>query len=125
MYSVFIVDDDKRIISALTELIESLSKTKVLGNADNEDAAIEWLIENRLHWDMAIVDLTLRSGSGLRVLSACRVRRSNQKIAVLSGHLDSAMRRRCETLGADAVFEKDKNIELLLAYCSSNSETKF
>jgi DNA-binding NarL/FixJ family response regulator len=117
MYKIFIVDDDKHVVSALTELLEVTDKIRISGSVDNEESAIEWLVENRLVWNMLIVDLALGSGSGLRILSACRVRQANQKVAVLSGHLDSAMQRRCNELGADAVFAKDKDIEALIRYC--------
>ena len=121
MYQIFIVDDDQRVVNALKELLEAVGEISVVGNADNEDASVEWLVQNRTSWNLTIVDLALRVGSGLRVLSACRVRLANQKVVVLSGHLDSAMKRRCETLGADAVFAKDTHVEALLDYCASAS----
>ncbi len=124
MYKIFIVDDDRQIVNALQELLEAAGSIEVVASSDNEDAAVEWLVENRARWDLAIVDLALRLGSGLRVLSSCRVRRTGQKIAVLSNHLDSAMRRRCEALGADAVFAKDTHVEALLDYCTSAANTR-
>jgi two-component system OmpR family response regulator len=79
-------------------------------------------MENRLNWDPSIVDLALGGGSGLRVLSACRVRKSHQKMVVLSNHLNPEMRHRCMTLGADAAFDKASDIEAVLEYCRATSE---
>jgi two-component system OmpR family response regulator len=124
MYRIFIIDDDRRFVGALTDLFGTLTGIEVVGHAEDEDTAVEWLIDNPTGWDMAVVDLALGSGSGLRVLSACRVRQSTQKIAVLSGHLNSAMRRRCEVLGANAVFAKDGDIESILQYCHSASKAR-
>lgn len=117
MLNVFIVDDDRRFIDSLSELLGEHSDIRVAGHAETEDAAVEWLIGNRAEWDLGIVDLALGAGSGLRVLSACRVRQAGQKIVVLSNHLNSAMRRRCTLLGADAAFAKDADIEAILRYC--------
>jgi two-component system OmpR family response regulator len=88
----------------------------------SEGSALDWLMENRLNWDPSIVDLALGVGSGLRVLSACRVRKSHQKMVVLSNHLNPEMRRRCMTLGADAAFDKASDIEAVLEYCRATSE---
>lgn len=124
MLNVFIVDDDRQFIDSLSELLREDKDVRVAGHAETEDAAVQWLIGERSAWDLGIVDLALGAGSGLRVLSACRVRQSTQRIVVLSNHLDSAMRRRCALLGADAAFSKDTGIEAILKYCRDASAAK-
>jgi two-component system OmpR family response regulator len=80
-------------------------------------------MHNELAWDLAVVDLALGDGSGLRVLSACRVRKPHQKIVVLSNHLDGEMRRRCLTLGADAIFQKGSDVDEMFEYCQAFAVT--
>lgn len=119
MLNVFLVDDDSQVLSVMTELLEGLPNVRVVGHAVSERAAVDWLLEQRTKWSLAIVDLSLKPGNGLQVLSACRVRQSNQKVLVLSNHLNAAARRRCAAMGADAMFMKDSDIGSILKYCSA------
>jgi len=119
MLNVYLVDDDRHVVNAMTELLEDLPDVHVVGHAESEGDAVDWLLENRSKWHLAIVDLALGPGNGLQVLSACRVRQSNQKVVVLSNHLNAAARRRCAAMGADAAFMKDSEIGLILKYCSA------
>ena len=59
----------------------------------------------------------LREGSGLNILAACRSRRPGRKMVVLSNHATKDVRGRCMQLGADAVFDKSTEIDLLIDYC--------
>jgi DNA-binding NarL/FixJ family response regulator len=87
------------------------------GWADAEEAATRWLGEHAGDWDLAIVDLFLRQGSGLGVLQACTSRRANQKVVVLSNYATPDIRRRCAEFGVDAVFDKSNEIDALVDYC--------
>lgn len=120
-YRIFLVEDDEQVSNALTELLNALPGVEVAMCATSEQAAIDWLSENQKSWNLSVVDLALGAGSGLRVLSACRVRKSNQKMVVLSNHLDREMKRRCLSLGADAAFEKMSEMEKVLDYCRAAS----
>lgn len=124
MFNVFLVDDDPQLLTSMTELLEDLPDVHVVGRAVSEGDAVDWLLENRTAWHLAIVDLALGAGNGLRVLSACRVRQSNQKVVVLSNMLNAAARRRCAALGADAAFTKDADIESILNYCGTASRSQ-
>ncbi|MGQ2981223.1 MAG: response regulator, partial [Polaromonas sp.] len=68
-------------------------------------------------WDLAIVDLFLKQGSGLGVLEACRNRKAQQKVIVLSNYATADIRKRCAQLGVDAVFDKSNEIDALINYC--------
>ena len=117
-FRVFVIEDDDRFRKALAEMLTSSGDgMSIVGHATTETSAVSWLISQREGWDLAIVDLTLAEGSGLRVLASCRVRAPHQRMVVLSNHVDRAMRRRCEDLGADATFDKSTEVEALLAYC--------
>ena len=51
------------------------------------------------------------------MLSALSEREPHQKMVVFSNHATKEVRRRCEQLGADAVFDKSTEIDALLEYC--------
>lgn len=80
-----------------------------------------WLTAHASQWDLAIVDLFLRQGSGLGVLAACRDRTSEQKMVVLSNYATPDVRMRCAQLGVDAVFDKSNEIDALVDYCIVHS----
>lgn len=113
----YIVEDSPTIRENLIETLHELAQVEAVGLADTEAEGRAWLTQHPDAWDVAVVDLFLRQGSGLRVVEACRQRRHGQKVIVLSNHATSDMRRRCAQLGADAVFDKSTEIDALLDYC--------
>jgi len=114
----YIVEDSPTIRDNLIETLQELAEVQPVGLADTEQEARRWLEQNPEGWDVAVVDLFLRQGTGLRVVESLRSRRrGQQKVIVLSNHATSDMRRRCAQLGADAVFDKSTEIDALLDYC--------
>lgn len=75
-----------------------------------------WLISHDGHWDVAVIDLFLREGSGLNVVDRCRHRQPHQRVVILSNYATVEIRRQAELLGADAVFDKSTEIEGLLDF---------
>ena len=115
----YIVEDNPAIRDALIATLEELAKVENVGVADTEDEGKAWLINNPTSWDMAIVDLFLKQGSGLGVLAACKERTSKQKLVVLSNYATADIRRRCALIGVDAVFDKSSEINELVNYCTN------
>jgi DNA-binding NarL/FixJ family response regulator len=117
-FRVFIVEDSSTIRDNLIETLKELAQFEPVGTTETEHEAKRWLARN--DWDLAIMDLFLREGSGLNVLEACRRRRPEQKVVVLSNHSSRDVRWRCKQLGADAVFDKSTELEALVEYCVSH-----
>jgi len=115
----YIVEDNATIRENLIGTLEELTPVTAVGVAETENEGKSWLTQNSAQWDLVIVDLFLSQGSGLGVIEACRNRGPSQKVVVLSNYATSEMRRRCEQLGADAVFDKSNEIEGLVEYCIS------
>jgi len=113
----YIVEDNATIRENLIGTLEELTCVKAAGFAEAENEGRAWLMQNEDAWDLAIVDLFLKQGSGLGVLEACRNRRPGQKVLVLSNYATADMRKRCAQLGADAVFDKSNEIDALVEYC--------
>jgi len=118
----FIVEDNPTIRDNLVATLEELAWVQPLGWSDTENSARDWLVGHDRNWDLVIVDLFLREGSGLGVLAACRPRAQGQKVVVLSNYATSDMRERCTELGADAVFDKSHDIDALVDYCLTLGE---
>ena len=116
-FKAYIVEDSPTIRDNLIETLQELALVDPVGTADTEHEGKRWLAQNRAYWDLAIVDLFLREGSGLNILEAFRHREPGQKMIVLSNHATNDVRWRCAQLGADAVFDKSTEIDALVEYC--------
>ncbi|MDB5897484.1 MAG: putative response regulator, CheY [Ramlibacter sp.] len=119
-FRAFIVEDSSTIRDNLIETLKELAQVEPVGMAETEHEAKRWLARNE--WDLAIIDLFLREGSGLNVLESCRQRKPHQKVVVLSNHSSRDVRWRCRQLGADAVFDKSTELEALVDYCAQQRE---
>lgn len=117
----YIVEDNPTIRENLIGTLEELARIDAVGTAETENEGKAWLTDNSEDWDLAIVDLFLKQGSGLGVLAACRDRLARQKVVVLSNYATADIRQRCAQLGVDAVFDKSNEIDALVDYCIQQS----
>lgn len=122
MFRVLLVEDEGRVCVELAALLGALPGVEIAVCANSENAAIDELMTDGRRWDLVVVDLALGAGSGLRVLSAGRVRRAHQRMVVLNDRPTREMERRCVHFGADAVFDRRSGIEALLEYCGAASK---
>ena len=115
---MFVVEDNVPIRDSLIEALTELAGIVAAGVAGTQNAAVAWLTDSNNDWDIAIVDLILEpGGSGFAVLDACRNRRPGRKVVVLTGTANPAVRRQCEALGSDGVFDKSIETDALIDYC--------
>ena len=113
----YIVEDNVTIRENLVGTLEELTCISAIGFAETEAEAVRWLGDNGAAWELAIVDLFLKQGSGLGVLQTCRARRPHQKVVVLSNYATPDIRKRCAQFGVDAVFDKSNEIDGLIDFC--------
>jgi DNA-binding NarL/FixJ family response regulator len=114
----FVVEDNVSIRESLIEALAELTGIVTSGTASNEKAAIAWLTDAANDWDIAIVDLILEpGGSGFGVLNALKNRKPEQKMVVLTGTANPEVRKQCEALGCDGVFDKSIETDALMEYC--------
>jgi DNA-binding NarL/FixJ family response regulator len=113
--TAFIVEDSPVIRENLVAALEEMAPIQVIGTAEDEASALRWLGENVC--DLAIVDIFLKSGSGLGVLKTASLSDRPIKLVVLSNYATPDMRRKCLELGADRVFDKSNEIDALILYC--------
>lgn len=113
----YLVEDSAVIAENLIATLEELTSVSVVGHCGLEAQARAWLTDAANDWQLAIVDIFLREGSGLSVMLACKNRRAGRKLVVLSNYATPEMRRHCLALGVDAVFDKSTEIDALVDYC--------
>jgi DNA-binding NarL/FixJ family response regulator len=114
----FVVEDNATIRENLVGTLEELTCVRVGGSAAGEDDALAWLTDPRNAWDLVIIDLFLKSGSGMRLAQRLVRQRPAQKVVVFSNYVSAGVRKRCAQLGVDAVFDKSTEIDALVDYCA-------
>ena len=115
--AVFVVEDNAEIHENLVGALEELTCVKVVGGTTTEEGALAWIAQHT-DWNMLIVDLFLKGGSGMRLVQRVQRTRAGQKIIVFSNYVNASVRKRCAQLGVDAVFDKSTEIDALVDYCS-------
>jgi len=115
----YIVEDSAVIRDSLIAALEELLPIEVVGTADDETTASQWLQRSASDHDLVIIDIFLKSGSGLGVLRTALAAPQRHKLVVLSNYTTPEMRLKCLALGADEVFDKSHELEELLRYCGT------
>jgi DNA-binding NarL/FixJ family response regulator len=118
----FIVEDSAVIRDNLVAALEEMVPLTVVGTAEDETEALQWLSDPRHDCDIAIVDIFLRRGTGLNVLRALqRDSRSTDRV-VLTNYATEEIRRHALALGASRVFDKSGEIDALVEHCMALAE---
>lgn len=115
----FLVEDSPVIRQNLIATLEEMLPISVVGTAEDEAGAVDWMRNSTAECDLMIIDIFLRSGTGLEVLRSARLLRPQARLVVLTNFATADMRRRCLQLGADRVFDKSAELDELLLYCEA------
>jgi two-component system, OmpR family, response regulator len=114
----YVIEDNPTIRENLVGTLEELTAVRVTGTSATEDEALAWLEQHIEQWDVVIVDLFLKQGSGMRIAQRVTRARPGQKIVVFSNYINANVRKRCAQIGVDAVFDKSTEIDALVDYCA-------
>lgn len=117
LLKTYIVEDSKIIRDSLIAALEEMAPIRVVGFAEDEPAAVQWLGTADNSADLVIVDIFLKLGSGLGVLAAAKRLQLDSRLVVLTNHATPDMRRRCTELGANKVYDKSNELDALMLYC--------
>ena len=113
---IYIVEDSSIIRENLIEALHENAPVEVVGTAEDETSAIAWLRDRNHEFDLVIVDIFLRSGSGLGVLKAMGDMPDAPERIVLSNHATPEIRVKCAQLGATKVFDKSNELDEMLGW---------
>jgi DNA-binding NarL/FixJ family response regulator len=114
----YVVEDNATIRENLVGALEELTCVRVAGTCGTEHEALDWLAGHADAWDLVIVDLFLKRGSGMGLLQRLARTRPTQKVIVFSNYANASVRKRCAQIGVDAVFDKSTEIDALVDYCA-------
>lgn len=112
---VLIADDSEPVAEMLRELVSEPGRIEVVGTADTDARVIAEI--RRLAPDAVVLDLQLATGSGADVIRAVRADPAlgATRLIVTSNHISPQLRAGCLALGADAYFDKVKELTELTA----------
>jgi DNA-binding NarL/FixJ family response regulator len=113
----FIVEDSAVIRDNLVAALEEMVPLTVVGTAEDEAGALQWLADPQHMCDIAIVDIFLRRGTGLNVLRALQRNGHRTERVVLTNYATDEIRRHALALGASRVFDKSGDIDALVEHC--------
>jgi DNA-binding NarL/FixJ family response regulator len=109
---ILIVDDHPLISKGLTQLINEENDMKVCGDASDINAAMDKIAS--LNPDAIIVDISLKSSSGIDLLKAVKSRYPGLPALVYSMHDESVFAERALKAGAKGYLMKDQPSEILI-----------
>lgn len=115
----FIVEDSPVILENLVATLQELADVEVVGAATTETGALNGWRQRNDALDLVIIDIFLKTGSGLGVLQQALTMGLRGKRVVLTNYATPDIRRRCADLGADRVFDKSSELDDLLDYCET------
>lgn len=113
----FIVEDSPVIRESLIAALEEMVPMTVVGQAEDSPSALKWMDDPHNTCDLVIIDIFLRSGSGMDVLRGLSERKHAANRVVLTNYATPDIRNRCAVLGASRVFDKSSEIDELVEYC--------
>ena len=81
--------------------------------ADGAQEALATL--RQVPWDVLVLDMFLREGTGLRCWPSCPANWRAARCTVLTNYATADLREACVRLGADAVFDKSTELDEFFA----------
>jgi DNA-binding NarL/FixJ family response regulator len=112
VYRVLIVDDHELMRVALATLFKSQSDLEVCGEADTEEDALRLIHAHRP--DLAIVDVLLKQGSGLNLISRALAALPSMRALVVSAYDDRLYAEQAIQVGALGYINKQSPAAAIL-----------
>lgn len=121
MKSVYIVDDSVFVRGRIIAQLNALKEVIVAGMAEEAGTALADI--RRIKPDAVILDIRLRSGSGLDLLKSIKSERPETMVIMLTNYTLPAYKRECMSLGADYFFDKSNDFDKV-GYVLNGTEQK-
>ena len=109
---ILLVDDHPIVRFGIRQMVDADPMLSICGEADSGPSALERIQSCRV--DLAIVDLSLRDGSGLDLIRAMRELDPELRILVLSIHDESLFAERALKAGAHGYMMKQESVTDLI-----------
>jgi DNA-binding NarL/FixJ family response regulator len=111
-FRVFLVDDHRIVLEGLVNLINQEANLSVCGQALDGQEALKNIAGAKP--DLVILDISLKSSSGLELIKALKAQAPHLPILVLSMHNESLYAERSLRAGARGYIMKEEGTEKLV-----------
>jgi two-component system, OmpR family, response regulator len=115
----FFVEDSALVLRELSSVLQQTSAIRVIASSDSERDALKTMRVAPAAYDLIVIDVFLKQGSGLHVLRDAKVLQRQARLVVLTNYATLDVRKRCISLGADRVFDKSRQLDDFIDYCSA------
>lgn len=120
--NIFIVDDSKIVRERLMAMLVDLTGVRIVGHASDARDAIERIQE--LSPDVVILDIRLRTGSGIFVLQELKQSAPSPIVIMLTNYPEANYRKKCAELGADFFFDKSTEFDRVVDMLTEAAEAR-
>ena len=111
--NVFVIDDHPLVRDSLAMLINQQDDMHVCGEAEDMASALKGVVQAAP--DVAIVDLSLKEGSGLDLIKHVKLKAPDVQMVVLSMHDEKLYAERCIRAGARGYVMKRESSKRIVA----------
>lgn len=106
MIKIVLADDHALVRMGFKMLLENESDIEVIAEADSGEAACELILNEKLEFDVLVIDLTMGGISGIEATRRIISNKPDTKILGLSAHEDPSYIRHMMHAGASAYLSK-------------------
>lgn len=106
MIKIVLADDHALVRMGFKMLLENESDIEVIAEADSGEAACELILNQKLEFDVLVIDLTMGGISGIEATRRIISNKPDTKILGLSAHEDPSYIRHMMHAGASAYLSK-------------------
>ena len=117
--NILIADDSEIIRTRLKKMISTIPNTNIVAEAVDGDDAILKITKHRP--DLAILDIQMPKKNGIEVTSHIK-KNLDLKIFVVTNFYDSHSIGNAKNAGADYVFDKSSEIDVLMKFINLYAE---
>ena len=103
-HTIYIVEDNEHIRAALSMLIDEEPDLEVCGVAETAADALEMI--GTVHPDLVLTDLSLPGMSGIELIERLQAEIPEQRVVVVSAHVDPAYAEQALAAGAVGYYPK-------------------
>lgn len=106
---ILIADDSKILRTRLIRVISKIKEAEIVGEAKTQSQTLRLIV--KLRPNVVILDIRLKTGSGIKVLENITKRRIKTEVIVCTNYSYLQYRRRCRELGVKYFLEKATEFE--------------
>jgi DNA-binding NarL/FixJ family response regulator len=117
--TVFVVEDSLLIRERLLQMLAAMPAVRVVGQADTECDAIDQIVARQPN--VVILDIKLKSGSGIKVLQAVKQLMPAIVVVMLTNYATPQVRSKCLGAGADHFLDKTNEFQKIASILEQQS----